>query len=354
MEKKLQQRQGQLVYKGMAGYDLMVRLQLGIRISIGRANQLSQEMHNNKALMANAARDMSQCSKPNAQLEIADFVDKKKIYFPAAGSTTTPAHPWTIVNTTTPAHPSTDFKWKDYAPKVFHNLRCMWGVHDAEYMLSLGGSAALWQLNSPGKSGCLFFLSDDEKFLIKTMRKTEIEVLLNMLPQYYKHISTHPHSLVPRYYGYYKHMSTHPHSLVPRYYGVHGIKQLHGRAVGVGAVLLRCACVEQLHGRTVRFVVMSNLFCTDLQMHRKFDLKGSTHGRTSGCADPTDLKTVFKDLDLDVNIKIANPAYKRLMDQIAADAKFLAQIKVMDYSLLLGIHFPSRRKADEGQGDPEK
>jgi 1-phosphatidylinositol-4-phosphate 5-kinase len=29
----------------------------------------------------------------------------------------------------------------------------------------------------------------------------------------------------------------------------------------------------QVHGRTVRFVVMSNIFCTDLQIHKKFDLK---------------------------------------------------------------------------------
>lgn len=58
-------------------------------------------------------------------------------------------------STTTPAHPSSDFKWKDYCPKVFRSLRAMNGIHDAEYMLSLGGSQALWQLNSPGKSGGL-------------------------------------------------------------------------------------------------------------------------------------------------------------------------------------------------------
>jgi hypothetical protein len=49
--------------------------------------------------------------------------------------------------------------------QVFRNLRLMWGVHDAEYMLSLAGSQALRQLNSPGKSGgwghlrCCFQLS---------------------------------------------------------------------------------------------------------------------------------------------------------------------------------------------------
>lgn len=86
----------------------------------------------------------------------------------------------------TPAHPAGDFKWKDYSPRVFRNLRNMYGITDADYMLSLGGSTALWQLNSPGKSGCMFFLSDDERFLVKTMRKTEIRTLITMLPEYYK------------------------------------------------------------------------------------------------------------------------------------------------------------------------
>ena len=32
----------------------------------------------------------------------------------------------------------------------------------------------------------------------------------------------------------------------------------------------------------VRFVVMGNVFPTDTKLHRKYDLKGSTHGRTAG------------------------------------------------------------------------
>lgn len=42
--------------------------------------------------------------------------------------------------------------------QVFRNLRHMWGINDAEYMLSLGGSSALRQLNSPGKSGAYIVL----------------------------------------------------------------------------------------------------------------------------------------------------------------------------------------------------
>lgn len=59
----------------------------------------------------------------------------------------------------------------------------------------------------------MFFLSDDEKFLIKTMRKTEIHTLIEMLPRYYEH------------------MANNPNCLIIRFYGVHGVKQVHGRTV---------------------------------------------------------------------------------------------------------------------------
>ncbi len=62
-------------------------------------------------------------------------------------------------SSTTPAHPSCDFKWKDYCPRVFRHLRSTFHIDDADYMLSLAGSQALRQLNSPGKSGSVFFLS---------------------------------------------------------------------------------------------------------------------------------------------------------------------------------------------------
>ncbi|KIY93607.1 hypothetical protein MNEG_14355 [Monoraphidium neglectum] len=175
-------------------------------------------------------------------------------------------------------------------------------------MLALGGSAALRQLNSPGKSGSVFFLSDDERFLVKTMRKSEARVLLGMLP------------------GYYAHVTAHPHTLITRFFGVHRITPAHGRAV--------------------RFVVMANIFVTDLQIHRRFDIKGSTEGRSVGEearrkaeGDPS---VIFKDLDVDFRLQLEPAAHDLLMQQLKADADLLRECGVMDYSLLLGIHYPSR------------
>jgi 1-phosphatidylinositol-4-phosphate 5-kinase len=44
---------------------------------------------------------------------------------------------------------------------VFRRLRAAAGIDEADYMLSLAGSLALRQLNSPGKSGSMFLLSGE-------------------------------------------------------------------------------------------------------------------------------------------------------------------------------------------------
>ena len=44
----------------------------------------------------------------------------------------------------------------------------------------------------------------------------------------------------------------------------------------------------------VRFVVMGNVFPTEVRLHRKYDLKGSTHGRTAGSRKFTEPGTILK------------------------------------------------------------
>jgi hypothetical protein len=49
----------------------------------------------------------------------------------------------------------------------------------------------------------------------------------------------------------------------------------------------------------VRFVIMGNLFCSNYKIHRRFDLKGSSHGRmTDKPIDQISEHTTLKDLDL--------------------------------------------------------
>ncbi|KAG0469604.1 hypothetical protein HPP92_016304 [Vanilla planifolia] len=90
---------------------------------------------------------------------------------------------------TTPPHHSTEFRWKDYCPMVFRHLRTLFMVDTADYMLAICGNEALRELSSPGKSGSSFYLTQDDRFMIKTVKKSEVKVLIKMLSSYFKHVS---------------------------------------------------------------------------------------------------------------------------------------------------------------------
>jgi 1-phosphatidylinositol-4-phosphate 5-kinase len=49
----------------------------------------------------------------------------------------------------------------------------------------------------------VFFLSADDKLLVKTIRKAEFDLLRRLLPAYYSHMLAHPNSLLVRVYGLY-------------------------------------------------------------------------------------------------------------------------------------------------------
>jgi 1-phosphatidylinositol-4-phosphate 5-kinase len=52
----------------------------------------------------------------------------------------------------------------------------MFKIDAADYMLKICGNDELRELSSPGKSGSIFFLSQDDRFLIKTLRRQELKV----------------------------------------------------------------------------------------------------------------------------------------------------------------------------------
>jgi len=49
-------------------------------------------------------------------------------------------------------------------------------VDAADYMISICGNEALRELSSPGKSGSFFYLTNDDRYMIKTMKKAEAKV----------------------------------------------------------------------------------------------------------------------------------------------------------------------------------
>ncbi|XP_071908315.1 phosphatidylinositol 4-phosphate 5-kinase 9-like isoform X2 [Coffea arabica] len=260
-------RVGETIIKGHRSYDLMLSLQLGIRYTVGKITPIQRR-----------------------EVRASDFGTRASFWmnFPKVGSQLTPPHQ------------SEDFKWKDYCPMVFRNLREMFKIDAADYMMSICGNDALRELSSPGKSGSVFFLSQDDRFMIKTLRKSEVKVLLRMLPSYHHHVQKYENTLITKFFGLHR--------------------------------------IKPSSGQKFRFVVMGNMFCTELRIHRRFDLKGSSLGRSADKVE-IDENTILKDLDLNYCFFLEPSWRESLLTQIEIDSKFLESQHIMDYSLLLGVHY---------------
>ncbi|XP_050233998.1 phosphatidylinositol 4-phosphate 5-kinase 7-like [Mercurialis annua] len=262
-------------FEAQKSYYLMLNLQLGIRYTLGKITPL-----------------------PMREVRASDFGDSAAIsmYFPRMGSHFTPPHY------------SVDFYWQDYRPMVFRNLKEMFKLDAAEYMMSICGDDGLRELSSAGKSGSLFYLSHDDRFVIKTLKKSELKLLLKMLPNYYDHVVKHENTLITKFFG-------------------------------VHRIILK-------GGRKIRFVVMGNMFCTELKIHRCYDLKGSTQGRFTD-ADKMEANKALKDLDLTYEFQMDKLLRESLFKQLSEDCHFLESQHIIDYSLLLGLHFraPEQLKA---------
>jgi 1-phosphatidylinositol-4-phosphate 5-kinase len=206
-----------------------------------------------------------------------------------------------------------DFKFKDYAPWVFRELReDYFHLDPADYLLSLTSQYILSELGSPGKSGSFFYFSRDYRFIIKTIHHSEHKFLRSVLKDYYQHIRNNPHTLLSRFYGLHR--------------------------------------VKLPHGRKIHFVIMNNLFPPHRDIHETYDLKGSTVGRElpeeKAAANP---RAVLKDLNwIKYNKQLELGPEKRalLTEQLRRDAELLRSINVMDYSLLVGIHNMQRGNRD--------
>ncbi|KAL2901288.1 Phosphatidylinositol 4-phosphate 5-kinase 1, partial [Bienertia sinuspersici] len=120
--------------------------------------------------------------------------------------------------------------------------------------------------------------------------------------------------------SYYQDVCRYENFLVTRFYSVH--------------------CVKPAGGTKTRFILMVNLFCLEYRIHRRFDLKGSRHGRTTEKAKgEIDETTTLKDLDLDFVFRLQRNWYQELIKQIERDCEFLEAERIIDYSILVGVHF---------------
>lgn len=260
-------------------YTMSIAVMFGMRTSIGRTNQA----------MSETAKNVSKW------LDNEDLMAVVKYEFPPKGSKITPPH---LLNHT--------FKFKDYSPLAFAFLRRMFGVNEYDFLLSVCGNANYIEFQSNAKSGQFFFYSPDGKYMIKTMTNTESKFLRRIMPHYFRHCAMNPNTLMTKFLGMYR------------------VKLYHLK-------------------RNVKFVVMKSVYDTDKHLHQLFDVKGSMTGRD---AKPGD--AVKKDNDIRRTLPegafILEPGLReRLKTQVEHDCQWLKSMKIMDYSMLIGVHNISHR-----------
>ena len=56
------------------------------------------------------------------------------------------------------------------------------------------------ELSNPGASGSIFYLTDDDEFILKTVMLKEAEFLQKLLPGYYMNLNQNPHTLLPKFF----------------------------------------------------------------------------------------------------------------------------------------------------------
>ncbi|KAI0487004.1 hypothetical protein F4859DRAFT_323962 [Xylaria cf. heliscus] len=234
-------------------------------------------------------------SRTNAKLDRAltdeDFEAKQKSTFDIAGNELVPSAKY-------------DFKFKDYAPWVFRHLRALFGLDPADYLMSLTGKYILSELGSPGKSGSFFYFSRDYKYIIKTIHHGEHKFMRKILKDYYNHVIDNPNTLLSQFYGLHR--------------------------------------VKMPYGKKIHFVVMNNLFPPHRDIHTTFDLKGSTIGRDYKEEDlENNPRATLKDLNWlrrKRQLELGLQKRQLFLQQLQSDVKLLQKLKIMDYSLLIGMH----------------
>ncbi|KYO34525.1 phosphatidylinositol 4-phosphate 5-kinase type-1 gamma isoform X3 [Alligator mississippiensis] len=229
-------------------------------------------------------------SKPERDVLMQDFYVVESIFFPSEGSNLTPAHHYP------------DFRFKTYAPVAFRYFRELFGIRPDDYLYSLCNEPLI-ELSNPGASGSLFYVTSDDEFIIKTVMHKEAEFLQKLLPGYYMNLNQNPRTLLPKFYGLY--------------------------------------CVQS-GGKNIRVAVMNNILPRVVKMHLKFDLKGSTYKRRASKKEKEKSSPTYKDLDfiqdMPEGLMLDADTFSALVKTLQRDCLVLESFKIMDYSLLLGVH----------------
>ncbi|KAL5256021.1 hypothetical protein ACHWQZ_G011289 [Mnemiopsis leidyi] len=236
--------------------------------------------------------------KATRDILMKDFSELEIVHFPALGTSTTPAHR------------CKDFIFKTYAPRAFKKFRKEFSIEADDFLVSLC-THRLKELSNPGASGSLFFLSHDDNFIIKTITRKEAIFLQKLLPGYYLNLTQNKKTTLPCFYGSFLYESM---------------------------------------GKTIRICIMNNILPSNIKYHEKYDLKGSMYKRQASNKERMKSSPTLKDLDFleehPGGLILQPDLYDDLKRTLERDIRVLESFRIMDYSLLLGIHNISVNKQE--------
>uniref|UniRef100_A0A8P4GLQ5 Phosphatidylinositol 5-phosphate 4-kinase type-2 alpha n=1 Tax=Dicentrarchus labrax TaxID=13489 RepID=A0A8P4GLQ5_DICLA len=224
------------------------------------------------------------------------------------------------------------FKFKEYCPLVFRNLRERFGIDDQDFLNSLTRSAPL-NSEAQGRSGARFHTSYDKRYVIKTISSEDVAEMHNILKKYHQFI-----------------VECHGNTLLPQFLGMYRLT---------------------VDGDETYMIVTRNVFSHRLSVYKKYDLKGSTVAREASDKEKAKELPTYKDNDF-INdgqkIYIDGENKKMFLEKLRKDVEvlyintfslslaplfqlFLAQLKLMDYSLLVGIHDVERAEQEDVESE---
>lgn len=193
------------------------------------------------------------------------------------------------------------YSFLDNAPHLFSQIRShVGGLSAAQFLASFKGRFS--GIRSPGKSGSQLFFTDDLQFILKSLTPEEFEAFHSMLFSYYQHMVSSPNSLIIKIFALY---------------------------------------TLRTPQRDLHFMVMENIAPPRAPIHVKYDLKGSTFGRTAPATERAKKIPLLKDMDFQRRLYLGPTRRAIFLEQAAADSRWLESHGIMDYSLLLCIaHIP--------------
>lgn len=228
--------------------------------------------------------------------------------------------------------------------ELFNRARNACGFPNCRYFATMGLQDGLTEPNlkliggddAAGKSGSFFFLSPDQQLIAKSCTNEDWRQLLRILKHYVEYLEAararagsrgSPNgSSSPNRHGVLD-VRGFTETLLPRFLGLYRLQVKGYGTKGKGAPVL--------------VLVMANVFGGALSIDRRYDLKGSTHGRKASKKERAKKAPTYKDIDwVAAEIALGLSAMNRaiLLRTITLDLDFLAQSGLMDYSLLVGVH----------------